>query len=50
MGGGAQKPLSVDDATIEELSVKASIPTLATLFQQAKDTGLIKPVQQYVGT
>lgn len=43
----APPPPSVDEATMDRMVQEASMPTLASLFQRAKDTGLIKPVPSY---
>lgn len=47
--GSCGASLSVPDATLEDLMRSAGAPNLASLFQQAKDDGLIKPVLQYGG-
>lgn len=36
-----------EDAILEALVVKASVPNLAALYQRGKEAGLIKPVQEY---
>jgi hypothetical protein len=40
-------PLSVDDASLDSLVEKASVPNLAALFGQAKKQGLIQAQQEY---
>lgn len=40
-------PVSVADDSLDTLVEQASTPTLAQLFQRAKDQGLIQPQQQY---
>jgi len=42
--------LSVDDATLDLMVQQASAPSLASLFKQAKDQGLIGPVSHYGGS
>jgi hypothetical protein len=39
--------VSDPDDTIDTLVQQASIPSLATLFRQGKQAGLIKPAQEY---
>lgn len=41
------EPVSVADDSLDSLVEAASTPDLATLFQQAKDAGHIKAVQEY---
>jgi len=47
---GATKTLSADEANMDQMVQAASVPNLASLFQHAKDTGLIKPVLEYGST
>jgi hypothetical protein len=42
--------LSVDDDTLDQMVQQASVPSLASLFKQAKDQGLIGPVTTYGGS
>ena len=41
--------VSDPDATLDTMIQQASVPTLATLFRKAKDSGAIKPVTGYGG-
>lgn len=45
----SQPKLSDPDATLDSMVQKASVPTLATLFRRAKESGAIKPVSEYGG-
>lgn len=40
-------PVSVADDSLDSMVEAASVPNLAALFQQAKDAGHIKAVQEY---
>lgn len=42
-------PMSVVTDTLDSLVEAASIPSLASLFQKAKDKGIITPVSNYGG-
>lgn len=44
---GKGRELSVADDSLDQMVQAASTPSLATLFQRAKDAGLIKPVKEY---
>lgn len=49
----SEVPASVnlnDEEQLDELVRKASTPSLATLFQSAKDRGLLKPGKEYGNT
>lgn len=39
--------LEDEDAILEALVIRASVPNLAALYKLGKETGLIKPVQEY---
>lgn len=41
--------VSVSDDTMDQLVQRASVPSLASLFQKGKAAGLLKPVQGYAG-
>lgn len=43
------RPMSVADDRLDSLVQKASAPSLATLFQQAKQAGVIGAVSNYAG-
>ncbi len=36
-----------EDAILEALVVRASVPNLASLYKRGKEAGLIKPAQEY---
>ena len=40
-------PVSVDEATLDQMVSTASIPSLATLFKKAKDQGVITAEEGY---
>lgn len=44
------RDLSDSDARLDDMMQKAAVPSLATLFRKAKDSGAIKPLTGYGGT
>lgn len=46
----ASQQLSAEEASMDQMVQAASVPSLASLFQKAKDTGLIKPMKEYGST
>ena len=44
------RDVSVDDATLDSLVQKASIPNLASMYRKAKDSGLIEAKPGYADT
>jgi len=42
-------PVSDPDAKLDDMVEKAAVPSLATLFRKAKDSGAIKPLTGYGG-
>lgn len=47
---GCGHNLSDPDARLDDMVEKAAVPSLATLFRKAKDSGAIKPVSGYGNT
>lgn len=45
-----RRELSAADDSLDQMVQAASTPSLATLFQRAKDAGLIKPAKEYGST
>lgn len=43
------RDLSDPDARLDDMIEKAAVPSLATLFRKAKDSGAIKPISGYGG-
>lgn len=39
--------MSDQDASLDQMVERASRPSLATLYQRGKDSGVIQPVQDY---
>jgi hypothetical protein len=47
MAGESPGGMSVVDDSLDQMVQAASIPSLASLFRQAKDQGVIVPVSNY---